>query len=128
MILSSFRYRLAAFLALLAFSFAAVQAPAQAGLITTDQLVASSEVEAQRDALTELLQREDIKQELLNLGVDPDSVSDRVASLTPAEVSQIQGQLDQLPAAGNGLTTVALVLLILILLEIAGVIDIFPGI
>lgn len=126
MTLTAFRFRLMAFLALFAFSFAAVQAPAHAALVTTDQLVASSEVEAQRNAIAELLQREDIKQELLNLGVDPNTINDRVASMTPAEVSQVHGQLADLPAAA-GLGTIAVVLLILILLEIAGVIDIFPG-
>lgn len=121
-----FRFRLMTFLALFAFSFAAVQAPAHAALVTTDQLVASSEVEAQRTAIAELLQREDIKQELLDLGVNPDTINDRVANMTAGEVSQVHGQLAELPAAA-GLGTVALVLLILILLEIAGVIDIFPS-
>lgn len=118
--------RFMAFLALFAISFATIQAPAQAAMITTDQLVANSQVEAQRNAIAELLQREDIKRELLNLGVNPNTINDRVASMTPAEVSQIHGQLADLPAAA-GLGTVALVILILILLEIAGVIDIFPG-
>jgi hypothetical protein len=53
-------------------------------------------------------------------------VENRINSLSQAELAQINARLDSLPAGGNGLGTVALVLLILILLEVAGVIDIFP--
>ena len=50
----------------------------------------------------------------------------RINSMTASEISQVQGHLANLPAGGSALGTVALVLVILILLEIAGVIDIFP--
>ncbi|HLS97768.1 MAG: PA2779 family protein [Porticoccaceae bacterium] len=107
------------------FSLAAVQVPAHAALIGTDSLVSQAELQQQRDALAEQLLRDDVKKELLTLGVDPADVTERVNGMTQSEIQQVQGQLDSLPA-GSGLGTVAVVLLILILLEVAGVIDIFP--
>lgn len=107
------------------FSLATFQAPVHAALIGTDSLVSQTELQQQRDALGEQLLRDDVKKELLALGVDPADVTERVNSMTVSEIQQVQGQLDSLPA-GSGLGTVAVVLLILILLEVAGVIDIFP--
>lgn len=113
------------YLVVLFFSLAAVQAPVHAALIGTDSLVSQAELQQQRDALAEQLLRDDVKKELLALGVDPADVTERVNGMTLSEIQQVQGQLDSLPA-GSGLGTVAVVLLILILLEVAGVIDIFP--
>ena len=105
-----------------------VVSPAYADLVTTEQLATASELQMQRDAITEQLLRDDVKQQLLTLGVDPQSVQERISNMTAAEISQIQGQLDSLPAGAGALGTIALVLLILILLDIAGVTDIFPKI
>ncbi len=121
------KWRFIAVLMTLVFSVAFLQAPVHASMVSTEMLVAGAELEMQRDALREQLLREDIREELLALGVDPATVNDRVNRMTAAEIRQVQGQLSSLPAGGS-LGTVALVLLILILLEVAGVIDIFPGI
>ncbi|MFA5495895.1 MAG: PA2779 family protein [Porticoccaceae bacterium] len=119
--------RFLAHLVALVFAFACIQAPVHAAMIGTDTLVSQVELQQQRDALAERLLRDDVKKELLILGVNPDDVADRVNSMTVSEIRQVQGQLASLPA-GSGLGTVALVLVILILLEVAGVIDIFPKI
>lgn len=110
------------------FSIAMVQIPAQAALMTTEQLAASAQYHLDREQLSAQLLREDVKNQLLVLGVDPASVQERINNLTQAEIQQIQGQLNSLPAGGDGLGTVAMVLLILILLEVTGIIDIFPRI
>lgn len=106
------------------FSLAAFQAPVHAALYTTDQVAGY----AQRQALSDQLLREDVKQELMRLGVNPIDVQQRINQLTPGELSRIQGQLDSLPAGSGALGTIAVILLILILLDIAGVTDIFPGV
>ncbi|KJS07273.1 MAG: hypothetical protein VR73_09155 [Gammaproteobacteria bacterium BRH_c0] len=117
--------RFLAYLVALLFSFACIQAPVHAAMIGTDTLVSEAELVQQRDALSAQLLRDDVKKELLALGVNPADVTERVNNMTASEIQQVQGQLASLPA-GSGLGTVAVVLLILILLEVAGVIDIFP--
>jgi len=125
---ASRRTRLTALLVTTLFTSAGLQAPAHAAIVGTDALVADAELQTQRQTLNETLMRDDVRDQMLALGVDPADVQQRIDSLTPAELAQIQGKLDQLPAGGDGLGTVALVLLILILLDIAGVTDIFPRI
>lgn len=56
-------------------------------------------VEARVDAR---LAREDVRQTMQSLGVDPDQARERVAALTDAEILQLDGKLAQLPAAGDG--------------------------
>lgn len=121
------RSKLMACLLTAIFSLVCVVSPAYADLVTTEQLATSAELQSQRDALNDRLLREDVKQQLIVLGVDPGTVQERINHMSAAEISQIQGQLDDLPAGGV-LGTIALVLIILILLEITGSIDIFPRI
>lgn len=106
-----------------ALSTVALQAPAQAAMVTTDQLTGAS----QHQSLSQQLLRDDVRQELLTLGVDPAKVQERINNLSTAELAELQSRVDQLPA-GGALGTIALVLLILILLDVAGVTDIFPGV
>jgi hypothetical protein len=48
------------------------------------------------------LGRSDVRQALIDLGVDPVQAQERVAALTDTEIAQLQQRLDQLPAAGDG--------------------------
>lgn len=60
-----------------------------------DRAAAVSSVQAKLD-------RADVRQALVDLGVDPSQAQQRVAALTDAEVALLQDKLDQLPAAGDG--------------------------
>lgn len=48
------------------------------------------------------LARDDVRQALQSLGVDPIQARVRVDALTDSEVVQLDGKLAQLPAAGDG--------------------------
>ena len=48
-----------------------------------------------------------------------------MASLSDAELAQLEGRLQQLPAGGSALGLVGAVFLVLLILEITGVVDIF---
>ena len=112
----------------LLFTLFTLQIPVHAAIVTTAEIASAAQLDVQKQQLSERLLQQDVKNQLLALGVDPADVAERIAKLSPAELNQIQGQLDSLPAGGDGLGTVAVILLILILLEVAGVIDIFPRI
>jgi TolA-binding protein len=107
---------------------AGVQASAQAALIGTQQVANEASVEVQRDELQTLFARDDVVQKLSSLGVDVADAQQRVANLSDTEVAQLHEQINDLPAGAGALGTIALVLLILILLDVAGVTDIFPKI
>jgi hypothetical protein len=48
------------------------------------------------------LTREDVRKAVIGLGVDPSQARERVAALTDAEVAQLDQQLANLPAGGDG--------------------------
>lgn len=108
------------------FTFAGIQSQVYAGMIGTDQLTTEVNVEMQRSELNTLLAREDVAKQLTAFGVDAQDAQQRVASLSDTEVNSLHNQVSNLPAGSGALGTIALVLVILILLDVAGVTDIFP--
>ena len=62
-------------------------------------------------------------------GIDPSEAANRVAGLTDSEVGQLAQRIDQLPAGGGLIGTIAVIgvifFLVLILLELTGFIDVF---
>lgn len=74
--------------------------PAMAGMISTEQALAASAGQANRDALTNLLNRSDVASQLQAQGVDTKDASLRVAAMTDQEVNALTGQIQSLPAGG----------------------------
>lgn len=96
-----------------------------AAVIDTQQAVAMQAREQRIAAASATLAREDVRSAMIELGVDPQQAQLRVASLSDAELTQLEGQLQQLPAGGSALGLVGAVFLVLLILEITGVVDIF---
>jgi hypothetical protein len=95
-----------------------------AALIGTETAMNLAEGAEVRERLQQYLAREDVRAALLAQGVDPAEAQARIESLTDSELAQIAGQIDKLPAAGDGLGLVIAVLLIILLviviLKVAG--------
>lgn len=75
---------------------------AGAAAIDTQTAIALEDRAAVTARIDERLAREDVRQAMQSLGVDPDQARERVAALTDAEVLQLDGKLAELPAAGDG--------------------------
>ena len=113
-------------LLVLSLVFPGFSGPAMAGVIATQDAL-SAEVRAARETQVRgAFAREDVRQAMQQMGVDPGDAEGRIASLSDAELSQLQGQLDRLPAGGDGgLVVVGIVFVVLLILELVGVINIF---
>jgi hypothetical protein len=74
------------------------------------------------------LARSDVRQAMIELGVDPVQAELRVAALGERELAQLESQLDSLPAGGSLLGLIGAVFVVLLILEVTGVIDIFKKI
>ena len=103
---------------------------AQGALVTTDQVLAESQAEEDRARVLAFLAREDVRQQIADLGVDPDEAARRVQSLSDAEIAQIVDQMDQDPA-GRGIVvvlvaTILIIFLILLITDLLGATDVFP--
>jgi hypothetical protein len=97
--------------------------PSQAAIVGTDAALTT----AQRDRVATLLDRADVRAQLEAHGVRPADVQTRVAALTDAEVAQLAGQLDRLPAGGEGLIgALVIVFLVLLITDLLGLTKVFP--
>jgi len=72
--------------------------------------------------------REDVREQLVDLGVDVDSAIARVDSMTNLEVQQLSANMNDMPAGSGFIETAVLAFLVLIILEVTGVTDILPNI
>ena len=73
---------------------------ARAGMIGVDQLAASG-AGADRAAVTTLLTRSEVANQLQARGIDPQLAQQRIASMTDPEVQALKGQIDALPAGAS---------------------------
>jgi hypothetical protein len=112
---------------LLAMSLAVTSLPVRAEMIGTPELLTPS-AEAGRERVDAFLAREDVREQLVALGVDPAEAAQRVAGLTQAEIGQLSERIDALPAGAGAVELVLLLILVLLVLELAGAIDIFTRI
>jgi hypothetical protein len=113
---------------LICLSIGSIQTPVLAGMIDTNELINATSVDLQRAEIRDLLARDDIRTYLEKNGVSAEFANERVNNLTNAEVISMHSQLNNLPAGQGALGTVVLILVIFILLDVAGVTDIFPGV
>ena len=125
---SRFTRSLALLLSTLTLITALMSSVAQAAVVSNQSVLMEQQTQYDRQQLSALLQREEAIETLQSLGVDPEMVQERVANMTAEELAQFNQQVDDMQAGGSALGVIVLVFLILILLELLGVTDIFPGI
>ena len=99
---------------------------AHAGIISTQQALSTEARATTEQQVLTALAREDVRQAMQHYGVSPADADARVASLSDAELLQLQDQIDRLPAGGDGLLAVlGIVFVVLLILELVGVTNIF---
>jgi hypothetical protein len=99
----------------------------QAAMISNDMVINRVQ---HSDAKTELLQtinRSDVKQQLLNMGVKQENIESRINLMTHEEIAQLNQQIAELPAGGTDVLGVLLIIfLVFVITDIIGATDIFP--
>lgn len=115
-------------LVVISFFSIGVQNVSVAAIVSSSDMVAAEQNQLDRDQLKTWMAREDVREQLVDMGVDVDAAIDRVDSMTDREVQQLSARMDELPA-GSGIVEVAvLAFLVLVILEVTGVTDILPNI
>lgn len=107
--------------------WSATASSALAAVISTQDFIAGQERAALVDEIQRELAREDVRDAMVRLGVDPDQAMLRVDSLSDAELAQLDGELESLPAGGDVLALIGAVFVVLLILELVGVTNIFGG-
>ncbi len=98
---------------------------ALAAPIGTQELIQLEERQTYIDRIQSRLAQNEVKEMLVELGVNPIDAQQRIAALTTEELIMLEQQMDSLPAGGNVLVVLGIVLIVLIVLELVGAINIF---
>lgn len=106
------------------FTLSILTPAARAAVIDT-QAILSQQNNSTQVELQKLLAREDVRQQLIAYGVDPEDADHRIAALTNHELNQLQQHIDELPAGSDALAVLGIIFLVLIVLELVGVTNIF---
>jgi hypothetical protein len=97
-----------------------------AAVISTQEAMSLQTRQGTIDHIQASLQRADVQQAMIEMGVDPEEALLRVGSLSDQELTELNSQIDSLPAGGDGiLALIGAVFVILLILELTGVINIF---
>jgi hypothetical protein len=95
-----------------------------AAVISTRQAMTAEQRAGMEADVLAALARDDVRQAMERLGVDPADAEARVAALSEAELQQLHARLDELPAGGV-LAVIGVVFIVLLILELVGVTNIF---
>ena len=96
-----------------------------AAVIGTQTYLEATQRDADLSTVTAALDRAEVRDRLVTMGVDPARIEARLNTLTDSELRDLSTQFEQLPAGGDILAVIGVVFVILIILELVGVIDIF---
>lgn len=111
---------------ILTFTCLGLQAPAQAGMVGTGTMLGQEQAAAGRSQVLATLERQEVRQGLIALGVDPQAARDRVLALSEEELQRMVGNLDQMPAGGDALGVVVFIFVLLLVTDILGYTSVFP--
>ena len=84
-----------------------------AGMVGTNEVVTAVQTQGARDKLRDFVGRNEVRSQLQDLGISPSAAQARVGAMTDAEVANVVGQIDGLPAGGSSGWAIAAGLLII---------------
>ncbi|WP_350308990.1 PA2779 family protein [Halopseudomonas bauzanensis] len=98
---------------------------AQASMVGTHEVIASEQLNVDRDQLKSMLDDEAVQDKLASMGVSPEQVEQRINSLTAEELAYFNTQLDEAPAGAGVLGVIVLFLVIFIITDMLCATNIF---
>jgi hypothetical protein len=128
--LQSMRKPIAGLVIVAITAFSISWAPAQAAMVSTDEVLKQNKQNLDRERLTILLDRSEVRKQLEAWGVKSEEAKAWIDSLTDQEIAEIVARIDQMPAGGSALGILVggalLVFFVLLITDILGYTDIFP--
>lgn len=99
--------------------------PALAAVISTEALMTSTAPQSSQSPIEQALARDDVRAQLVRLGVDPAAAKARIAALSPSELAQLNQRIAELPAGAGVIGVLGVIFLVLLVLEVLGVTNVF---
>jgi len=98
---------------------------AQAAMVSTSEMMPSTTLSMDRAGLIEQLQKKELQNQMIGLGVDPAMVISRVENMTEAEVISLNEKIQEMPAGEGILGLIVLLFIVFIITDALGVTDVF---
>lgn len=116
------------FMLVISFTFTTFPAASYAGLVGTDEIISSDTRSRQIAEIRNVLARDEVKNQMLELGVNPGHVEERLNALTDRELAKLSAGMQELPAGGDAVAVIGIVFIVLLILELLGVTNVFTKI
>lgn len=117
--------RIITFLASLSLLFTTLAGGVNAAMVGTGTAVNNEQRGEQISEINAWLSQDQVRSQLVAMGVDPENATERVASMTSEELRVLHGEIQDLPAGAGLVEVIGLVFIVLLILELVGVTDIF---
>ena len=90
---------------------------ASAGMVGTGELLTEQRTDLDRQSLLNMLERDEVKEKLAEMGVSQEQVEQRIQNLTPEELSSFEQQLAEAPVGEGVVGIIVLFLLVFIITD-----------
>ncbi|MCL7944147.1 PA2779 family protein [Marinobacter sp. ATCH36] len=98
---------------------------ASAGVVGTGELLTEQRADLDRQSLLDMLERDEVKDKLAEMGVSQEQVEQRIQNLTPQELSSFEQQLAEAPVGEDVVGIIVLFLLVFIITDMLCATNIF---
>lgn len=99
---------------------------AQAAIIANAQLIDQVQQANDKDAFLQTINRVDVQEQLLGMGVKTADLESRISQMTQQEIAQLNQQINELPAGGDVLGVLVIIFIVFVITDVIGATDIFP--
>ena len=93
--------------------------------ISSDSVMQTQAAHYNKQQLIDMVNRSDVQNKLVSLGVDSNQAIARINSMTDSEIAQLNDEINEAPAGGV-VGAVLTVLAIIAILDLIGVTDVYP--
>ena len=116
------------FALVLNFLFMTFPTASLAGLLGSGEMLATEARSLHMAEIQATLSRDEVRAQMIEMGVSPAEVQERLNALTDAELAQLAAEMNQLPAGAGVIEVVGIVFVVLLILELLDVTDVFTGV
>lgn len=117
-------------LALLLVAAVSPAAQVRAGAVSGEGVIEVAAADEVRQRVEDFVGREDVREQLEALGVDPEEAAARLEGLSDAEVRQIASYVEEEPASLGAVAilpgAILFILVVLVITDLLGVTRVFP--
>lgn len=100
-------------------------APLQAAMVDNSQLIADSQQQMTKQEVLSQLDRQDVQDKLVAMGVDIDDAKHRIAQMSEQELAQIAQDFEQMPAGSGVIGALLVIFIVFVVTDMLGATDVF---